>query len=204
MRHLSIEERVDLVESGVGLTHPHVRECAQCRLDLEALQETLHRATDVDVPEPSPLFWGHFSERVARAIVDEGARPSPTADRVGPVPWRRWRVLLPLTVVVATLVLGVAVARSTWPRGVGPVAGAPSEIGIAVVESSEADSDDAAWHLVTQMVSDVDLDAMSESTMAPARGMVDGAVWQMSARERAELARLLRAELDRAPSGDEP
>jgi hypothetical protein len=204
MRHLSIEERVDLVESGDPQDHPHLRECAQCREEVEALRATLRRATDVDLPEPSPLFWAHFSDRVARAIAEDGVRPPEAADQAGAAPWWRWRVVLPLIAVVATLVVGVALTRPSWPGGVTSVIETPSGSGQMVAETPVAETDDAAWRLVTQMASDVDVEAVSESTVAPATGMVDGAVWQLSARERTELARLLRAELDRAPSVDEP
>ena len=41
-----------------------------------ALTSLLSRAKTVDVPEPSPLFWDHFSSRVRAAIVDRDRSPS--------------------------------------------------------------------------------------------------------------------------------
>src|SRR5436190_125575 len=86
MRHLRPDELIDLAEG----TRPessasHLRTCEACRRQLADARAMIAAAADVDVPEPSPLFWEHFSVRVREAIgtqpmeVAEGAPSADTA-----------------------------------------------------------------------------------------------------------------------------
>jgi hypothetical protein len=74
MYHLTPEELLDLAEA----TRPevssksmsHLAACAVCRdqlADLRAALELVDPA-DVHVPEPSPLFWEHFSTRASPIV----------------------------------------------------------------------------------------------------------------------------------------
>src|SRR6185295_3903219 len=107
MRHLTTDELVDLVE---GTTKdadvPHLAACESCRRQLGDLRTTMTDAASVDVPEPSPLFWHHFSARVREAVASEATPHSGW--------WRRWLswpgVMAPLSVVAATVIAMVAVS----------------------------------------------------------------------------------------------
>ena len=98
MTHLTPDELIDALE-GVG-HQAHLAECERCRRELAELSAVLSDAKQASVPEPSPLFWPHFSERVRTAIHRDappaGAWPS----------WLRWQVLLPLG-AAAMIILGL-------------------------------------------------------------------------------------------------
>src|SRR5438045_2196212 len=72
MRHLSADTLVDLAEgSRLESAEPHLRECDECRRQVTKLRGVLMAVGQVSVPEPSPLFWDHFTERVRRAVTQE-------------------------------------------------------------------------------------------------------------------------------------
>ena len=68
------------------------------------------------MPEPSPLFWPHFSERV-RTAIDSEALPESTWPS-----WLRWQVLLPLG-AVAMIVLGLMISVPKQDRAEREVSG---------------------------------------------------------------------------------
>jgi len=75
--HLRPDELIDLAEgTRAESSAAHLAECAVCRLQVAELKAMMSAAADVDVPEPSPLFWDHFSARVHAAVADETPRPS--------------------------------------------------------------------------------------------------------------------------------
>lgn len=200
MRHLTSEQLVDLAE-GVRTepSMPHLQSCEACRAQLAELRTTLAAAGEVDVPEPSPLFWDHFSARVHDAVEAERAIGSfgfgrwlswrPAAWRVGP--WRTG----PLWVgTLAAVLLAIVIMTR------GRVSETPAPSGSpAVVADSQAEApvvaDDASLSLVADLVTDLDWDAAVEAGLAPHRGIADD-VAQLNDDERRELNQLLRLELD--------
>ena len=100
MTHLTSDELIDAMEAdadnsnAAGMLAPerqaHLATCDVCRRELTALSGVLSAAKQVSAPEPSPLFWQHFSERVRTAVDSEGLPGT------GLLPaWWRWQVLLP-------------------------------------------------------------------------------------------------------------
>src|SRR5258707_1769981 len=70
--HLSADELVDLAEGArPESSAPHLAACGPCRARLNDLRAMMSAVADVDVPEPSPLFWDHFSQRVHDAAASE-------------------------------------------------------------------------------------------------------------------------------------
>src|SRR5256885_17264553 len=70
--HLNADELVDLAEGArPESSTPHLAACPQCRAQLAELRATMSAVADVHVPEPSPLFWDHFSQRVHDAAAAE-------------------------------------------------------------------------------------------------------------------------------------
>jgi hypothetical protein len=65
--HLSDEMLIDALD---GAAEPlrHARECDACDGRLHELREALGRATEAEVPDPSPLYWQAFRAQVARRI----------------------------------------------------------------------------------------------------------------------------------------
>src|SRR4051794_31885113 len=109
MNHLSPEEVLDIAE-GARPAPPHLAACEPCRRQLDELRAVMTTAAEVDVPEPSPLFWDHLSARVREAVAAEPV----TKDGWFP----SWRVLVPiaaLAVVVLVVVFAVTRSRAAAP-----------------------------------------------------------------------------------------
>jgi hypothetical protein len=191
MTHLSPDERLRLIELADEPDHPHLGECASCRAEIAAARALLADARLAQVPEPSPLFWEHFSRRVSDSIA---AEPEPVRAR-----WGAWRVLIPLSVGVAALLLTVVIDRVSVP---GPV---PESRTASVSESGSATTgligDDAEWVVLSRLAAEFDLETLSDSLGTSGAGGAEHAVWQLNEQERVELARLLRAVLQQGPSG---
>ena len=74
MTHLTDIEFVDLVDGTLAPARArHLDACETCRASASAIRETLSRAADAEIPEPSPAFLGPFL----------GARAGGRACRVG-------------------------------------------------------------------------------------------------------------------------
>ena len=83
MRHLTDDEFVDLIEdaapAAAGATPARRgRATPAARRRTRSAPCWRRRASD-EVPEPSPLFWDHFSARVSEAVRDESPAPAPPA-----------------------------------------------------------------------------------------------------------------------------
>lgn len=196
--HLNTEELVDLAEgTRPESSAPHLAGCEACRRQLTELRAMMSAAAEVAVPEPSPLFWEHLSDRV-RDVVAAGELPrSPWLDLTS---WRRR--LMPLSAVAAA-VLVIAVlfnARLLSPRrpqATGPaavVATAGDTTDVWVDDPSERE--DASLTLVANLTADLDLDSAREAGLAPS-GSAEHAVTHMGAADLRELRRILKEELAR-------
>ena len=74
MTHLTPDELIDAMEGLLSEERQaHLATCEQCQRELAGLSSALSEAKQVSVPEPSPLFWPNFSQRVRMAI-DRGRR----------------------------------------------------------------------------------------------------------------------------------
>jgi hypothetical protein len=209
--HLNTGELVDIAEGTRSeATAPHLAGCEPCRVQLRELRAMMAAAKDVDVPEPSPLFWDHLSARINAAVAQESAEPRRssrwfTASEGGPRrSWRNallWRrgVLDPLLAVgaLALLIAIVIPAR----RAIAPSPVAPPVSGVVVADATPAVellddgvADDASLRLVASLSDDLDLEGAREAGLAP-RGSAEHAVTHMSDGELRELRRLLQEEL---------
>jgi hypothetical protein len=189
MSHLSRDEWLALVESDEDPRSPHLAACERCREDVATGRALLAGLGRVDVPEPSPLFWDHFSARVAASL---DAQPAPLVRR-----GTRWRILVPLAVGVAALVMAVAL-----DRGRPAPSGAPIQpAAVASDASPEQLGDDEHWQVLSSMAGDFDVETLSDSLGRSGETGSESAVWQLNEQERAELTRLLRAELQPGDSG---
>ena len=99
MTHLTADELIDAVEAdadkgnAASMLAPerqaHLTACDVCQRELAELASVLSEVKQVSIPDPSPLFWNHFSERVRGAIdADVAERPAWPA-------WLRWQILVP-------------------------------------------------------------------------------------------------------------
>jgi hypothetical protein len=190
MTHLTPDELIDAMEAeadngnAVGLLaadrRAHLAACDVCRREVDALSATLGDAKQASVPEPSPLFWNHFSERVRVAIDEAPSAAWPT--------WMRWQVLAPLG-AVALIILGLMISVPKQDR---------SSFTEEMVAADSPATDDT-WVMVENLVGEIDLDTASAAGVIEP-GVAEQAVLQLTAEEQRELTRLLKAELQRAKS----
>ena len=199
--HLSESELVDLVEEALDARRAaHVESCAACRERAEALRAMLRDTAAVEIPEPSPLFWGHFSARVRGAI---DAEPISGSLRWA---WLGRRGLVSLAAAAAVIVAvasGLHLARAGRGGAVVPVTVAgPAAITVGAPDAridGLPDPDNAeVWSVLTTAASAVEFDEAHDVGMHVHPAAIDNAVQGLSAAELTELGRLLQSELKRS------
>lgn len=116
MRHLTPGELIDALDASSGPS-PHLATCNACRRMLDDLRALAVDVAGVDVPDPSPLFWEHFPERVRQATTEVEMAPT--------VPWwSRWPRTIVAGGVAATAAAGFALLFTlTAPQTLGGPAG---------------------------------------------------------------------------------
>jgi hypothetical protein len=192
MRHLTSEQLIDLAEGGrAASSTPHLQSCETCRNRLAELRATLSVVASVDVPEPSPLFWDHFSARVHDAVEAERAAGTSVFSR-----WS-WLRLTPLWAgALAAVVLAIVIVTSGGRPGqpvsapAGPAASAADPL-----DDSSSLGDDPSLSLMADLAADLDWDAASEAGLTTHVGVDNDAVTELTDGERRALNQLLKGEL---------
>jgi hypothetical protein len=184
MTHLTPDELIDAMEGElVPERQAHLAACEECRRQCEDLSSVLSEAKQASVPEPSPLFWQHFSQRVRIAIDQE-----PATGGLWPE-WLRWQVLLPLG-VTAMLILGLMMTL--------PIDEVPPAME-HMTDATPLEPVGESWTAVEELVGQMDIETASAAGVIEP-GVADLAVLELTADEQQELTRLLQAELTRAKS----
>lgn len=179
--HLRHEDFVDAIEQTLDPSRQaHLDGCAECRAAIEELRATLQEAQSVDLPEPSPLFWDHFSNRVREATSLEQM----AAQRSWWHPAQWWR---PVGIVASALAAAVLVIV-LQPRP------APTPVGGEEIAALATTPDDGSWGLVLGLASDMDATAVRE-VAKPREGTADAMIAELSAAQRRALVQLLRDEI---------
>jgi hypothetical protein len=191
MNHLTAIEIVDLLDGRIDPPRAaHLDDCAMCRAQADQLRATLERAA-LDVPEPSPLFWDHFSAKVRGRLATE------RVERTG---FPGWLSAWPRTALAtcAALVLLTLAGVTVWRPVNAPDAG-------EAVPSSSADAlfvedvmADEAWAEVRKAAERVGWDEANQAGITAPPGTAERAVGELSDRERRELISLLEAEMKRS------
>jgi hypothetical protein len=205
--HLGTDELIDLLSDNVpaavpdsvstGVTVAHLAACAVCRQELQEMRAVLNEVRQTEIPEPSPLFWDHFSARVRRAV---------EADREQSVGAIAWRGIVPAWLVrpsfagLAVVSLAALVAASAWfvPAGQHDSPGLRQTAQTAAVETPtdpNVASEDASLALVADLAAELDWDAARDAGFTTHVGADDDAVNVLTSDERGELRRLLQDEL---------
>lgn len=187
MTHLTPDELIDAMESLLTADRQaHLATCEHCQAELASLSDVLAEAKQTSVPEPSPLFWQHFSERVRTAIDDDGATGNNWLS------WLRWQVVVPLGAVAMIVVsLTMALPKQNSVNA--------TQFADEAVIAPDAPSPDN-WVMVANLVGDLDLDTAVAAGVVVQPGDAEEAVLQLTSEEQQELTRLLKAELTRAKS----
>jgi hypothetical protein len=203
--HATIDELIDIAEgASLEASAPHLAECERCRAQLSDLRAAMSAAKEVEVPEPSPLFWNHLSARVSEAVAAE-PRASQTWG-LTPYIYIRDRAVGRLsrwTMAGVALAAGLLIAVATSSRApLRPSPAAPAAFGsdARAVNDLLGDAiadDDPSLTVVASLTDDQDLDTVRAAGLAT-RGSAEHAVALMSDDELRELGRLLKEELTRS------
>jgi hypothetical protein len=190
-RHLKDVELVELLDGmGASQHREHLERCSACRGRIDALRPTLQalqRSQPNDVPEPSPLFWDHFSQRVRDAIAE------------APAPRRRaWAgALAPAAAGFVLCAAALFIWTQSRPNSTVP----PPQPEIARTGAPTSDSasldleDDVEWSLVRIVAEDLEWDAAADAGLRANPGSAERVAIEMSTLERQELERLIQAEI---------
>ena len=185
--HLRSEEFVDALDGALDARRlDHLESCAACRGELANLRAVMADVKPAgDVPEPSPLFWDHFSARVRQGTA-EAPTPSPT------IWWRSaWRPLVGLAAAAAFVT--VMVVSRTGPD-VPPTT--PSQAALdSMAFDPFADETESSLAFVSAAASDLSWEEARAVDLAPAASVVESAIDRLTAAQRAELVKLIREDL---------
>jgi len=195
-RHLRDAEFVDFAEGTLAPPRAvHLDACAVCRAQAETVAAALREASAVEMPDPSPLFWDHFSARVREQVAHE------TPERAAWWALSGVRALLPLVAALAVVV----VVSVTWLPRLTHAPGATDALASSHASGALAadgevpagvDTQDAeVWAVLAAAASDVGVDDAHAAGMGMRPGAVDHAVTHMNQAELNELGRLLQSEL---------
>jgi hypothetical protein len=196
MSHLTASEFVDSLEGALPpARRAHLQTCEACRAQADTLRDGVAHVSAIDVPEPSPLFWDHFTNRVREAIASE--RPARSR-------WYGFALRpLPLALAAAVLSIGVGLYRAASDniRSSSAASSHRNEAPVVAARqsASKLDShDDEVWDLLTAAASGIELEDAHAAGLTVRPGEIERAVMDMTPAERAALGRLLQKELKRA------
>jgi hypothetical protein len=185
--HLRSDEFVDALDGTLGADRlEHLASCASCRDELTGVQALISDVkTAGSMPEPSPLFWDHFSARVRQATADV---PAPRRTAWWQSGWRPLAGLAAAAAVVA--VVTVTISRPDTEPGPAQQA----SLDPAPVDAL-ADETESSLAFMSAAASDLSWEEARAVDLAPAARTVDSAIDRLSAAQRAELVKLIREDL---------
>jgi hypothetical protein len=163
---------------------------------LENDDDVIATLRDVEVPEPSPLFWDHLSKRVHDAVAAEPV-PSPTWTSRFNFAWAGG-----IVAVLAIVVFAFPPSGRRQPTAVGPAAvAAPSLADAADVSNVlPALEDDASWAVMGDLASEMDFEQAGAAGLTVTPGAADGALTQLSGDEQRVVVELLQEEIKNSKS----
>jgi hypothetical protein len=199
MDHLTPETLLDLAEgTRAESSAPHLASCGACRRDLSGLRDALAATSAARIPDPSPLFWEHFSARVRQSIAEDSVSTVRHRAR-----WGGWRwagaAVSAAAVVVAMVLVQPAPEEAGAPLAGASGAGMPALDRDPVMGGPDVPVNlisDVSVDFIADLAGELDWDAAAEAGLTQA-GAIDRLVFELSADERAELHRLLQVELGR-------
>jgi hypothetical protein len=101
----------------------HLKECPECRAQVESLKRTLYISAMDRVPKPEPAYWEHFAGNVRHRIRDRAESKK-----------RRFRlILIPGIAAAAACVLFIMMMTRTQVEPVGDVENIIAELNTSVV-----------------------------------------------------------------------
>jgi hypothetical protein len=150
-------------------------------------EELIAALREVDVPEPSPLFWDHLSERIREAVASE---PLPSAGWAS-----RFSVAWAAGVCGAIAVLVLAVAATTYHARSEATVPATATDAVQAADSLPALQDDPSWAVMGELASQMDFDEAGAAGLIATPGAADSAIDLLSQDEQRAVVDLLRQEI---------
>jgi hypothetical protein len=213
MTHFTDQEFVDLLDGALPAARArHADGCPSCAERLDLMRDAVARASDVDVPEPSPLFWEHFSARVRESVGQ--SEPASSSTSPSPSSWAaesfsRAGVMWALAGTVAMALVAAVLWRgpshpSDSPRSETMASSAGSTPVPGRDEIADLDTlangieQDEAWALVRTVADDISWDDQTSAGMGARPGSAERATLALTAAERSELMELLAEETRRS------
>lgn len=200
MKHLSEERLVELLEGGSSETD-HLETCTACRERFDALRKTWGLLRDDPIPEPSPLFWQHFSERVRLAIDGESVDVRRAVEPQSVTGWmqRRWQWVAAgaVAVLVGALVVWSSQRVERTDRLADRAASLVPPPADGAEDLSWAAPADDSWAMVAGLAEGLDFESAADAGLVVRPGSIDQALLSLSDEERRSLAGIIQAELDR-------
>jgi hypothetical protein len=191
MTHLTAIEVVDFLDGRLDTRRAaHLDDCALCRAQADQLRATLD-GTALDIPEPSPLFWEHFSAQVRDRVAQEHVEGTRVPARLAG--WPRTALATCAAIVLLTLA-GATFIRREDPRPPEPTV--PSSAADALFTDDVAA--EVAWAEVQKAAERVGLDEAHQAGITAPQESAERAIRQLTERERQELISLLEAEMRRS------
>ena len=207
MRHLTDTEFVDLIEDAGRLPadrRRHAAACESCRAQADALGTVLAQTASDELPEPSPLYWDHFSARVSEAVRGESPAPAPPAWGQGfRSPLAAWAAAAAMAVLIMMTVVWRATlhAPSSGRRAAPELAEASRPLPTDRIPVASAAGDnieaDEAWAVVRTAAEGLAWEDAHAVGISAYPGSAEGIALELTAEERVELGRLLNAEMKR-------
>jgi hypothetical protein len=193
MTHLTDDQAAAIALGEADAAHEaHAAGCVTCAARVRACAGTLRDVATLDVPEPSPLFWTQFADRVTHAIDETNAEAGdfrPEAPARAQVRGHAWMgIAAALILAVAALLVS---SRSNPPSVRDLVLPPATDASVANLEG-----EDEAWAVVQSVASDLRYEDARDAGIAPRPGAIERAAEELNDDERAELVRLLHAEID--------
>jgi hypothetical protein len=150
-------------------------------------EELIAALREVDVPEPSPLFWDHLSGRIREAVASE---PLPSAGWAS-----RFSVAWAAGVCGAIAVLVLAVAVTTHHARSAATVPATATDAVQAADSLPALQDDPSWAVMGELASQMDFDEAGAAGLIATPGAADSAIDLLSQDEQRAVVDLLRQEI---------
>lgn len=179
--HLTPQLIVEAIEGTLGsAAREHLGACDACRAEVDRVRAILQEAESAaPAPEPSPLFWDHFTDRVREATSTIPVTRARWWDA-----W--WRPALVVGGALAVVLLMVMTQR-TEPQGPG--------VDRVVADADAWPSfDPDGWELVVSLTDDLGWDDVQQ-VASPKRGVADALIDELSPQERAAFVKLLKQEM---------
>ena len=149
--------------------------------------EIIAALRQVDVPEPSPLFWNHLSQRVREAVANE---PAPAPGWIN-----RLNVAWAAGVFGAVAVVVLAVVVTVHRGGRHEVDSVPAAVTNGVAQVNDALptlQDDASWAVMGDLASQLNLEDAAAAGLIATPGSAEQAVGQLSQDEQQAAVELLQ------------